>query len=508
MERRVVGSNSPVYSLTTVEQGPINTCKSIQMKLNLRNIVIPLWLVALASTDVYAQSEQLSGLEDQQSVAVTIYNDNLALVKDQRKIALESGRQSVAIRDVSAQIRPETVLLTTTDGGDAINILEQNFDFDLLTPESLLGNFVGESVRAVSINPATGNETTEEAVVLATNNGVVLKFPDRIETQFPGRLIFEDVPNRLRDRPTLVVDLQSTEQAERQIELSYLTGGLGWQANYVARLKQSETSFDMSGWVTLTNQSGTTYSDAVLQLVAGDVQQVPSVQLGVHGTTVLKSAMAADAFAEESLLDYHLYSLDRATTIADRQTKQVTLMSANNVPVTKQYLLTGNGNFLGGKAVDSIKQDVGVYLALTNSKQSNLGIPLPAGVVRVYKNDSAGRIQFVGEDRIDHTPKNADMQLKLGNAFDVTAERIQISFKRVKNKGSYNFSAEIGQKIVLKNATDNLVTVTVREFVPGDWQILAETGEHRKLAANSVEWLVRAPANDEVDLEYVALVRY
>ncbi|MGB5708840.1 MAG: DUF4139 domain-containing protein [Arenicellales bacterium] len=464
-------------------------------------------LIGLIPAALYAQ-EMRSGLKDQTALAVTIYNENLALVKDQRRVTIESGELDLAIRDVSAQIRPETALLTGLDSNSKLELIEQNFDFDLLTPESLLKKYVGKTIRTVTVNPSNGNETIENAVVLATNQGIVLQFPFRIETQFPGRLIFDEVPGNLRDRPTLVLKLVNDNPEPQEIQLSYLTAGLSWRADYVASLNDDETRFDLNGWVTLTNHSGTTYPKALLQLVAGDVQQVQQVLPRMRSTAVLEMAAAPAAMDEEALFDYHLYTLQRPTTIANQQTKQVALMSAGDVPVSKQYLVDGHGQFFGGRSAGSIKQDVGVFIELENSEQSNLGLPLPAGIVRVYKNDSAGRIQFIGEDRIDHTAKDQEIQLKLGNAFDVTAERVQTSFRKVASQGQYNFSAEIGQRITLKNAKQEAVEVKIHEMIPGDWKINSESSPHSKISSTLVEWRVSVPAGATVEHEYETLVRY
>ena len=237
----------------------------------------PLFVCLLAALPVLrrdAADELRSTLQDQRSVAVTIYNENLALVKDQRKIPFASGQNALAFRDVSARMRPETALLRSLTSPGKLSVIEQNFDFDLLTPQKLLDKYVGKSVSIIRMNPATGVETTEQAQVLAANNGVVMKIGDRIETGIPGRIVYPDVPANLRDRPTLVMSLNNGGAAQQDVELSYLTGGLAWKADYVAELNAADDRLDLSGWVTLTNTSGTSYNNAKLQLVAGDVNQV------------------------------------------------------------------------------------------------------------------------------------------------------------------------------------------------------------------------------------------
>ncbi|MDZ7938245.1 MAG: hypothetical protein U5M53_08190 [Rhodoferax sp.] len=252
--------------------------------MNAKFSPIAVALCALATQAALAQTapqEARSTLADQQEVAVTIYNDNLALVKDQRKVQLQRGTQSLAFRDVSARMRPETALLRSLTAPDQLSVLEQNFDFDLLTPQKLLEKYVGQPVTVVRTNPATGAETSEAATVLAANSGVVLQIGQRIETGIPGRLVFGQVPPNLRDRPTLVMALDNRGAPQQSVELSYLTAGLGWKADYVVELNAADDQLDMSGWVTLTNTSGAAYRNAKLQLVAGDVNQVQPELQGV-----------------------------------------------------------------------------------------------------------------------------------------------------------------------------------------------------------------------------------
>lgn len=353
-------------------------------------------------------NEQRSTLNDQQEVAVTIYNNNLALVKDQRKLKLASGQVALAFRDVSAQIRPETALLRSVSAPGSLNVIEQNFDFDLLTPQKLLEKYVGKTVGIIRMNPATGVETREEAQVLSTQNGTVLKIGDRIETGMPGRIVYGEVPANLRDRPTLVMSLNNTNAQAQNVELSYLTGGLGWKADYVVELNPADDKLDISGWVTLSNTSGASYRNAKLQLVAGDVNQVRQNELMPMqaGASFARAAPVVAKMSEESLFEYHLYTLDRPTTIAENQTKQVALLSATNVPVRKEFLLAGNDYYYQGGYGDlGKKMKIGVFIELENKESSHLGMPLPKGIIRVYKKDTAGNAQFIGEDNIDHTPK-------------------------------------------------------------------------------------------------------
>jgi hypothetical protein len=457
-----------------------------------------------------AQKEAASTLADQQSVAVTIYNENLALIKDTRRIALDAGINRLALREVSARMRPETASLRSLTHPGTLSLLEQNFDFDLLTPAKLLEKYVGREVRVFRVNRKTGVESFETATVLAANGGVVLRIGDRIETGLPGRIVYDGVPPNLRDRPTLVTELQSSRAGQQTVELSYLSSGLAWKADYVAELNASDSSLDLNGWVTLTNTSGTSYPNARLQLVAGDVNRVrDEMRYTAKASRAMAEAPAPRQMAEESLFEYHLYTLQRPTTIADNQTKQVALLGASAVPVKKELVLQGN-DYYYRSSVGGIgqKMKVGVFVQFENREASHLGLPMPKGVVRVYKKDGAGNAQFIGEDSIDHTPRNDSVRLKLGEAFDVTADKKQSDFKRREPFAAWTYVYESAYEIVLKNAKKEAQTVVVREPVPGDWRMLEESARHAKVAAGTAEWKIDVPAEGSATLKYRVLVRY
>ncbi len=455
--------------------------------------------------------ESRSTLADQKDVAVTIYNTNLALVKDQRKIKLNAGLNSLAIRDVSGQMRPETALLRSLSQAGSLNLLEQNFNFDLLTPSKLLEKYVGKTITIVKTHPQTGVETMEQATVLSANDGGVFKVGNRIETGLPGRIVYDSVPENLRDRPTLVTQINNKGGIEQSVELSYLTGGLGWKADYVAELNANDTLLDLSGWVTLTNTSGATYKNAKMQLVAGDVNRVQEQHPRAMEMRVAKSMMAdaAAPMAEESLLEYHLYTLDRPTTIAENQTKQVALLSAAQVPVRKELLLTGADYYYQGQYGDlGTKIKVGVFVEFDNKEAAKLGMPLPKGIMRVYKKDSAGNAQFVGEDSIDHTPKNEVVRLKLGDAFDVTADKKQTDFKVLPRPAKGVNTYESAYELTLKNAKKEAVTVTVVEPISGDWKVISESHPSKKASSSANVWKITVPAEGKTTLSYQVAVKY
>ena len=484
----------------------------MKLLLTAFSLCATLVLGLAASSETRSQSvERRSTLADQKEVAVTIYNQNLALIKDLRLIELDRGFNKLAFREVSANIRPETALLRNVAGSQGPQVIEQNFDFDLLTPHKLLEKFVGRAVHLIKTHPTTGTETMVDARVLSANNGVVLQVGDRIETGIPGRVVFDSVPANLRDRPTLVMQLHSPAAGTQKLELSYLTGGLSWKADYVAELNADDSRLDLQGWVTLTNKSGTTYTNAKLQLVAGDVHRARQELEALHARKSAPRA-AAEArldMAEESLFEYHLYTLNRPTTVADNQTKQVALLSAGAVPVKKEFLLKGRDYYYRSSYGDlGQKLKVGVYVEFDNKERSNLGKPLPKGIVRVYKKDRSGNAQFVGEDNIDHTPKNEQVRLKLGDAFDVTADKKQTDFKKQASTRRYHYAFESAYEIKLKNAKKEAVTVTVHEPVPGDWRMLEETQPHTKETAGTAVWRIRVPAEGQRTLRYRVLVRY
>jgi hypothetical protein len=480
----------------------------------------------LAATFAHAADtarDLTSSAADREAVAVTVYNDDLALVKERRKLDLPAGLARLSLREVAAQMRAETALLRAVSG-QPLQLIEQNFDFDLLTPQKLLEKYVGRQVTVIRPHPTTDAEKRETATVLAAGQGTVLRFADRIETGVPGRLAFDSVPANLRDRPTLSVLLDAAG-GKQSVELSYLTSGLAWKADYVANLSTDGKSLDLNGWVTLTNRSGAGFDNAMLQLVAGTVNRVrsPQPQMAYAMAPAPARAKVAEA-TQEALMDYHLYSFERPTSIADNQTKQLALLSASAVPVRREYLLAGSdwyyrerygqigqklkpAVFLEFENAVSVEANVGSIDVKQSGRNYNkggqLGKPLPAGVVRVYAKDSKGAAQFVGEDRIEHTAKNEKLRLRLGEAFDITAERKQTNYKRIADNLS-----ESSWRIELRNAKDEPVTVRVQEPMPGDWEMIQESLKHAKESARIAAWNVTIPPGDKALLDYTVRVKW
>ena len=430
------------------------------------------------------------------SLSVTIYADDLALVQDRRDIELKGGRQRIEFQDVSAQIRPETASLTAGD----ISIVEQNFDFDLLTPAKLMEKAVGHEVTIVRVNPATGAETREEALVLAANGGVVLKIGQRIEVLrddgLPVRVIFDKVPENLRARPTLSVTVIGGRAGTRPATLSYLTPGLGWRADYVALYNEADSKIDVQGWVTLTNSSGVTYDNAQTLLVAGSPTQVdgggrqPNYYRGPQPRPTLQQA-GTESGSRERLGDYYLYPLAERTTIANLQTKQVSFLDVHGVPAEHGYEF--RNRWLG--TAETPQSAKSVY-GFSTSAHAGLGDQLPAGVLRFYMRDKRGDPQFIGESRIDHTPMGSTLSLATGDAFDVKVRAVVEKRTRL---STFNWQSDM--RYELSNALPRPVTVKLlQEGLWGDSRITAESQKSTRRSAETAEWAVTVPANGKASL--------
>ncbi len=428
----------------------------------------------------------------QGDVAVTIYNNDIALIQDRRDLALPAGRSKQDFPDVSAQIRPETVTLT----GSGIGIVEQNFDFDLLTPAAMMQKAVGESVTIVRINPATGAEVRERARILAANSGVVMQIGDRIEVLrddgLPTRVIFDRVPEQLRARPTLSVTLDAPRGGRQPVTLNYLSRGLGWSADYVALFDEANGTMDVQGWVTLTNRSGTPYVNARTLLVAGSVNEADGGnRRGYYPPPPPPGGMVragTETANRERLGGFYLYPLPERTTIADKQTKQVSFLDVNGAPAARGYEYR---NPWMGTAPEPVSASS--VLRFSSARGGGLGDALPAGVVRVYQRDARGNPQFVGEHRIGHTPMGSSLSLATGDAFDVKVravveERTRVNDSRWKTRMRYD----------LTNAGPKPVVVDlVQDGLWGDTRIDQESQQSERPDANSARWKVTVPANGE-----------
>lgn len=443
---------------------------------------------------------------DQTQVSLTIYNSNLGLVKDVREIELAEGLTRLQFMDVAARIMPTTVLVRSRTDANTLQVLEQNYEYDLLSPDKLLEKYVGKEVKLLDKNYFTGKEELVTATLLATNDSPIYRVGDEISIGLPGRVILPQLPANLIAQPTLVWLLRTQAASTHTIEASYLTDDITWQADYVAALNSDDSLADLSGWVSIENKSGTTYRDATLKLVAGDINRVRPEVFVDYARTIgaVASASPEPQFQEEAFFEYHLYTLERATTVQDNQTKQMSLLSAADIPITKRLVLHGQPHYARATFdTPPPLQKVSVYLEIENAEQHHLGIPLPKGTLRVYKADAQGSLQFVGEDRIDHTPKDETVSVKMGEAFDVVGERRQTSFTRLSRRLS-----EVSWQIVVRNHKDEDVRVRVEEPMSGDWEVVASTPEqYEKPDAHTLRFEVTVPKNGEVTIGYRVRVK-
>jgi hypothetical protein len=449
---------------------------------------------------VIGLSGALPGAVAARDLAVTIYASDVALIQDHRTVDLTGGRQRLEFQDVSAQIRPETVSLTAGD----LTIVEQNFDFDLLTPAKLMEKAVGQTITIVRVNPGTGAQTTEQAQVLATNGGVVLKIGDRIEVLrddgLPVRVIFPKVPDNLRARPTLSVTVDGSHAGPHPATLSYLTPGLGWRADYVALYSETEGKIDVQGWITLTNSSGTTYEDAKTLLVAGTpntAEQEPPWRPRPRHTGLEQAG--TESGNRERLGDYYLYPLAERTTIANLQTKQVSFLDVHGVPAEHGYEF--RNRWLGtSETPESAKS---VY-RFSTSAHAGLGDQLPAGILRFYMRDKRGDPQFIGESRIEHTPMGSTLSLATGDAFDVKVHAVV-----VKRTALQPFRWQTDMRYTLTNATPRAVTVSLLQAgLWADSTITAESHKSTRRSSDEAEWSVTVPANGEAEVTASFVTRF
>jgi hypothetical protein len=459
-------------------------------------------MVPPAAAQTGAAAHQ-STAADRQGVSITVYNQNFGLVREVRDVTLTRGESELEFGDVASTIQPETVHIKALGRNGGLRVLEQNYQYDLLNPQKLLEKYVGRTVTVYRYNERTGRDDPYEAEVLSVNQGTILRIGDEITFNFPGRFSFPEIPENLIAKPTLVWLLDSRE-ASQPVEVSYLAGGLNWKADYVFVIDEDDTKGDLTGWVTLTNQSGATYEHAELKLVAGDVQRVTD-QVGRARPEAMRAMVAEEkAFAEESFFEYHLYTLQRPTDLRNNEQKQVTLLESPAVGVRKRLIFYGQPYYYRGSYGQVMSnQKVGVYLDVQNSEANGLGMPLPKGIVRVYKADRAGAQQFIGEDQIDHTPRDERIRIKMGEAFDVVGDRRQMEYRVVSACVS-----ESAWQVELRNHKEEAAEVEVYEPIGGDWEILSSSHPVTKVDAFTFSFTVPVPAGGKTTIEYRVRVRW
>ncbi len=464
---------------------------------------------AAQATPAVAAGHDGSTLDDQVDLAVTVYNSDIALVRDVRDLQLPRGSFDLRFMDIAATVNPATVHFRSLTEPARVNVVEQNYEYDLLEPEKLLRKYVGRDVilvRRRSDNGATREEEVK-ARLLSYNNAPVWQIGSEIITGLNADHIkFPEIPGNLYTHPTLIWTLDNTGAARHRVEASYLASKLSWNADYVLTVSRDDKAADLDGWVTLANGSGTSFRNTRLQLVAGDLNRVRQVFAKRMELNAPAAPAAADAMmTQESFSDYHLYTLSRKTTINTSETKQVSMLTGTGVPVRKRYVVEGQAFYYrnGQHPGSPLKDVVQVYYEFKNEERAGLGMPMPAGVVRVYQSDSKGGTQFVGEDRIDHTPKDEELKLKIGNAFDVTCERNQTDFQKIATN-----VYEMEYAITLRNHKAAPITVDVNEPIGGTWKMMRSSHAATKTAAWAAAFSVPVPADGTTVLTYRVRVTY
>ena len=454
-------------------------------------------------------SQQTTSLTDQTDLSVTVYNSDIALVRDVRNLRLPGGTFDLQFMDIAATVNPATVHFRSVTQPGAVSVLEQNYEYDLLEPDKLLRKYVGRDVTLVR-TVQDGGTSREEAVtarLLSYNNGPVWRIGGEIVTGFRADHIrFPELPGNLHSRPTLIWTLRNDGPATHRVEASYLAGKLAWSADYVLTVGRDDKAADLDGWVTLTNGSGTASNNAKLQLVAGDLNRVrQQLERKMEMADRLAPTAAAAEMVQEAFSDYHLYTLGRRTTINNSETKQVSMLTGTGVPTLKRYVVNGNHYYYRNAQHPGapLKDAVQVFYQFRNDQKSGLGMPMPAGVVRVYQADSKDGVHFVGEDRIAHTPKDETINIKIGNAFDVVAERKQTDFRKIATN-VYEFE----YAVTLRNHKANGVTVEVNEPIGGTWSVIRSSHEWTKTDAWAMQFNVGVGADSEAVLTYRVRVTY
>ncbi len=466
-------------------------------------------------------AENTVGDSQKTDLEISIYNNNLALVKDRRTVDLKQGINDIAFEGVATQIKPETALLDAP----GIKVLEQNYDYDLLTANNIIDKSVGQTVKTVISNPTTGQNIYDSAeIVSAVYGQPLLKFNYGIETHFPGRLVFEKLPDSLRNKPTLVAKIDSSSAASKSISLAYLTNGISWKTNYVAKVV-SNNKLNLTGWVTINNESGTDYSNAKVQLIAGDVNQVSSdsgvrpMMMMAKATRAMNDYAVAEsaAGAPQSLSGYHLYNLPMKTDIKDKQTKQISLLEKNDVVYKKEAYMNSPLYFNVNYTPEFRQQHPEMIYILQNKENDNLGIPLPSGIVRFYENDNDGNMQFIGENSISHVAKGEEMRLNLGSYFNIFVNgKIKKVTKLSENKTQeadnacvtvttrYAYDAEVS----FNNANTYVQEVVFEQGIANDMSVESASINGHLKDAGTYTWKVTIPAEGKQTLTFRVVAPY
>jgi len=473
--------------------------------------LIALTLVASCSGTRLAIGMSAAQAQDK-GIELTVYNQNLALVKDRRTLKLSEGLNEVAFSDVAARVDPTSVHFRSLTDPEGTAILEQNYEYDIVGSAKLLRKYVGRE-----INLVTEDGSAYSGTLLSGEDDIIIQAPDGevtvVRRDAVREFTFPELPEGLITKPTLVWKLSAAQAGDQEIEVTYLTEGVNWSADYVALLAEDDKSLDLDGWVTLDNQSGTTYEDAKLKLIAGEIHRVSEEAYAVPVPMWEKAAGVPPQVEERAFFEYHLYEVKRPVTVKDNQTKQIEFVSGSSVPAEKFFVYDGAQMpfrayyrpFTEPSYGIPTNKKVMVMLEFHNGEEQGLGVPLPKGKVRVYKEDVDGGAEFVGEDRIDHTPKDERVRLYLGDAFDIVGERIQTDFEKLGSR-----TIEESFEITLHNHKEEDVEVRVVEHLYrwSEWEIMEESQAHEKLDAQTIEYRVKVPADEEAKVSYTVRYRW
>lgn len=496
--------------------------------------IIMLICFSLISYQIYAQDKQTNA-GNRTSVDLTIYNQNLSLIREERSLNIGKGLSKVVIPDIPATIDGTSLHFLSLTDPLAVRVLEQNYQYDLVNQGKLLEKYIGKEVEFIRINEESKKEYSVKGKLLSTGyqiqpqygmsvpnysfvGGMVAEINGKIEINPAGRLVLPSLPEGLILKPQLQWLVSNSRDGEHKTEISYLAGQLSWTSNYVALLSKDDSKLDLTGWVTLTNNSGTSFSNAGLKLVAGDVnivQQNFNRGLAMRKSAMVDEAMAAPQFKQTELFEYKLYTLQRRTDLNNNETKQIELVSGKNVASKKVFIYDGlsdqwqtwynNYDYRSqGSFGQQSNQKVGVFETFKNDEKSGLGIPLPKGKVRVYKRDEDGKEQFIGEDEIDHTPKDEEIKLYLGNAFDIVGERAQTDFKTIAS----GRVVEETIQIKIRNHKKEPVEIQVYEhpWRWNQWEITKATAEYVKIDQSTIRFPVKIGKDEEKVVTYT--IRY
>ncbi len=467
--------------------------------MTIKNRCLTFALILIFPMTIFGLIEQTSTAADQENVEVTVYNSNLGLIEDVREIALEKGRVALKFMDVASSINTRSVHIKSLSYPDKLRVLEQNYEYDLMSPSKLMDKYVGKEVKLLRYNEFKDTTEIVTATLLSNNNNQpIYKIDNEIYLGYGGRVILPEIPEDLIARPTLVWLLENGTNKKHKIQVSYLTNDINWSADYVMVVRKGNKSCDLNGWVTINNRGGTAYKDAKLKLVAGEVHRAEEERFDrIYAKAELAEA-ASPQFKEEGFFEYHIYTLNRRSTLKNNQEKQIQLLEANNVSIKKELIVYGYQGYFTRRYTEKIpKQDVNVFISFMNSKDNKMGMPLPEGIIRLYTPDEENTLQFIGEDRIEHTPIDEEVRVKVGKAFDVVCERRQTDFERISDK-----TYETEWEIAFRNHKKEDVKISLIEPLFGDWEIIKSTHNYEKIDAQTIHFDVTVPTGKEVKITY------